>query len=51
MALYCMAHVLAQPAQNLARRGDSDRRSTGKVIDELVELWAFAAHWTGLSLQ
>lgn len=31
--------------------GHGAGKPTDRVIDELVDLWAFAAHWTGLTLK
>jgi prolyl oligopeptidase len=33
------------------RAGHGAGKPTDRVIDELVDLWAFAAHWTGLTLK
>ena len=31
--------------------GHGTGKPTDRVIDELVDLWAFAAHWSGLTLK
>ncbi|WP_395848396.1 prolyl oligopeptidase family serine peptidase [Cystobacter fuscus] len=33
------------------RAGHGAGKPIGKALDELADLWAFAAHWTGLDVE
>ena len=33
------------------RAGHGAGKPTGKALDEIADLWAFAAHWTGLAVE
>ena len=33
------------------RAGHGAGKPTGKAIDETADMWAFAAHWTGLGVK